>query len=155
MDVKRPEYDVVILGGSLAGAATACLILRERPELRVLILEKSVHFPRRVGEATVEVSGYFLSRVLGLTQFLNETQLTKQGMRFWFSGPESATLADCGEIGGRYLSRAVEGPGMAGGPKHAGRGGAAARCGGGRGDPAPSQGHRGGAGVRWVAADHP
>lgn len=105
VDVKRPEYDVVILGGSLAGAATACLILRERPELRVLILEKSVHFPRRVGEATVEVSGYFLSRVLGLTQFLNETQLTKQGMRFWFSGPESATLADCGEIGGRYLSR--------------------------------------------------
>jgi flavin-dependent dehydrogenase len=105
VDAKGPEYDVVILGGSLAGAATACLLLRERPNLRVLILEKSVRFPRRVGEATVEVSGYFLSRVLGLTQFLNETQLTKQGMRFWFSTPESATIADCGEIGGRYLSR--------------------------------------------------
>ena len=48
----------------------------------------------------------FLSRVLGLTQFLNETQLTKQGMRFWFSGPESATLCGLwGEIRGRYLSR--------------------------------------------------
>ncbi|MBL9172757.1 MAG: tryptophan 7-halogenase [Verrucomicrobiales bacterium] len=58
-----------------------------------------------MGEATVEVSGFFLSKVLGLTQFLNETQLTKQGMRFWFARPETATIADCGEIGGRYLSR--------------------------------------------------
>jgi len=33
-------YDVVIIGGALAGAATAILLLRERPGLRVLIVEK-------------------------------------------------------------------------------------------------------------------
>src|SRR5204862_122186 len=62
-------------------------------------------FSRRVGEATVEVSGYFLSRVLGLTQHLNESHLVKQGMRFWFSNSRTQTLPDCSEIGGRYLAR--------------------------------------------------
>jgi flavin-dependent dehydrogenase len=98
-------WDVVIVGGSLAGAATAILLLEGNPHLRVAVVEKSTRFPRRVGEATVEVSGYFLSRVLGLTSFLNETQLTKQGMRFWFTDPSVTDFGHCSEIGGRYLAR--------------------------------------------------
>ena len=78
------RYDVLIIGGALSGAATALLLLRQRPELRVLIVEKSATFTRRVGEATVEVSAWFFSRQLGLTQHLNEAHLVKQGMRFWF-----------------------------------------------------------------------
>jgi flavin-dependent dehydrogenase len=62
-------------------------------------------FSRRVGEATVEISGYFLCRVLGLTQYLNESHLVKQGMRFWFTNAKVKTLADSSEIGGKYLSR--------------------------------------------------
>jgi flavin-dependent dehydrogenase len=58
-----------------------------------------------VGEATVEVSGYFLSRVLGLAGFLNETQLVKQGMRFWFANAETHSLDDASEIGPKYLVR--------------------------------------------------
>src|ERR1022692_4891594 len=99
------SYDVAIVGGALAGAAAAILLLREQPKLRVVILEKSSAFGRRVGEATVEISAYFLCRVLGLTQYLNEAQLVKQGMRFWFSNPGCQTLADCSELGGKYLSR--------------------------------------------------
>ena len=98
-------YDVVVIGGALSGAATATLLLRERPELRVLIVEKSAAFGRRVGEATVEVSAYFLGRELGLTQHLNEAHLVKQGLRFWFFNAESMSLEDCSEIGGRYLPR--------------------------------------------------
>ena len=60
--------DVAIIGGALAGAAAAILLLRAQPKLRVLIVEKSAAFGRRVGEATVEVSAYFLGRILGLTQ---------------------------------------------------------------------------------------
>ena len=59
-------YDVVIIGGSLSGGAVATLLRRECPELRVLIVERAAKFGRRVGEATVEVSGYFLGRVLGI-----------------------------------------------------------------------------------------
>ena len=102
---QEREYDVVIIGGALSGAATAILLLRELPRLRVLILEKSTLFTRRVGEASVEVSAYFLGRVLGLTQYLNEAHLVKQGMRFWFANEHSRTLADCSEIGGGYLAR--------------------------------------------------
>ncbi|HTD88825.1 MAG TPA: tryptophan 7-halogenase [Candidatus Binatia bacterium] len=99
------RYDVVIIGGALSGAAAALLLLREHPTLRVLIIEKSASFGRRVGEATVEVSAYFLGRVLGLTQYLNEAHLLKQGMRFWFANSHTKTIADCSEFGGRYLSR--------------------------------------------------
>ncbi len=97
--------DVAIIGGALAGAATAILLRRQRPELKVVILERSDAFSRRVGEATVEISGYFLGRVLGLTRHLNQAHLVKQGMRFWFYNARAETLAQCSEIGGRYLSR--------------------------------------------------
>ncbi len=99
------ECDVVIIGGALAGAATAIQLLRARPGLRVVIVEKTATFPRKVGEATVEVSAYFLGRVLGLTQYLNEAHLVKQGMRFWFSNERTTQLDECSEIGGRYLAR--------------------------------------------------
>jgi flavin-dependent dehydrogenase len=99
------DYDVVVIGGALAGAATALLLLRERPDLRLLIIEKSPAHKRKVGEATVEVSAYFLTRVLGLMQHLNERHLIKQGLRFWFANDRSQTIEDCSEIGGRYLAR--------------------------------------------------
>jgi len=102
---SQPHYDIVIIGGALSGAATAILLLREEPSLKVLIVEKSAVFGRRVGEATVEVSGYFLCRVLGLTQYLNEAHLVKQGMRFWFANSRTQSLPDCAEIGGMFLSK--------------------------------------------------
>ena len=99
------RYDVVIVGGSLSGAAAASLLRRHCPELRILLVERTSKFGRRVGEATVEISGFFLGRVLGLTHFLNDTQLLKQGMRFWFANEKTETLAQASEIGPRYHVR--------------------------------------------------
>lgn len=98
------NYDVAVIGGALSGAATAFLLKRQDPALRVAIIEKNTHFKRRVGEATVEVSGYFLCRLLGLTQYLTQTQMAKNGLRFWFANEKTATLGECSEIGGKYLS---------------------------------------------------
>jgi 2-polyprenyl-6-methoxyphenol hydroxylase-like FAD-dependent oxidoreductase len=98
-------YDVVIMGGALSGAATAALLLRQNPGIRVLILEKSKKLSRRVGEATVEISAYFMGRVLGLTQYLNESHLAKQGLRFWFTNGEVKTLAEASELGPLYQVR--------------------------------------------------
>lgn len=102
---RDETWDVVILGGALAGASAAVLLLRQQPTLRILILERAATFGRRVGEATVEISGFFLGRVLGLTRHLNEEHLLKQGMRFWFQNDHTSNLADSSEIGGRYLVR--------------------------------------------------
>lgn len=99
------DYDVVIIGGSLSGASAATLLRRECPGLRVLVVERSARFGRRVGEATVEISAFFLGRVLGLAHFLNETQLVKQGMRFWFANEQTQSLQDASEIGPLYQVR--------------------------------------------------
>jgi flavin-dependent dehydrogenase len=100
-----PVYDVVVIGGSLSGAATATLLLRKNPGLKLLIVEKSTHFTRRVGEATVEISAFFLGRILGMTQHLNDSHLVKQGMRFWFANSDVTALNQASELGGRYQVR--------------------------------------------------
>lgn len=99
------NYDVIVIGGALSGAATATLLLRKNPGIRILILDKSEKLGRRVGEATVEVSAYFLGHVLGLTQYLNESHISKQGLRFWFANEKVNSLEQAAEVGPRYLAR--------------------------------------------------
>ena len=101
----KPDWDAVILGGALAGSATALLLRRRNPRWRILIIEKSDSLGRRVGESTVETSAFFLGRVLGLTDHLNEKHLVKQGMRFWFYNDKTRGLADCSEMGPKYNVR--------------------------------------------------
>ncbi len=98
-------WDAIILGGALAGASTALLLRRRNPRWRILIIEKSDRLGRRVGESTVETSAYFIGRVLGLTDHLNEKHLVKQGMRFWFYNEKTHGLADCSETGPKYNVR--------------------------------------------------
>ena len=98
-------WDVIVIGGAISGAATATLLLRRNPRLRILILERDAQFKRRVGESTVEVSAYFLGRVLDLTEHLLEKHLVKQGLRFWFTNARATTLAECSETGPGYNVR--------------------------------------------------
>ena len=104
-DKSGASYDVVVIGGALSGAATATILLREQPKLRILILEKSTVFNRKVGEATVEISTYFLTHSLGLAKYLNESHLNKQGLRFYFANEKTMSMKDCSEVGGRYMAR--------------------------------------------------
>ncbi|HLY72671.1 MAG TPA: tryptophan 7-halogenase, partial [Planctomycetota bacterium] len=68
---ESTTYDVIVLGGALAGASTALLLRRHLPGLRVLILERNPAFDWKVGESTVEISSYFLTRVLRLYEYLS------------------------------------------------------------------------------------
>ena len=50
------SYDVAVIGGAIAGASTAYLLKRKNPALRILIIDKSIEFDRKVGESTSEGS---------------------------------------------------------------------------------------------------
>src|ERR1041384_2581913 len=82
------DYDVVIIGGAFSGAATALMLKRQHRAARVLIIEKTAEFDRKVGESTTEVSSCYMTRILGLTSYLGHEQLAKQGLRFWFCRSE-------------------------------------------------------------------
>jgi flavin-dependent dehydrogenase len=95
-------WDVVIIGGALSGSATAIQLKQAHPDLHLLVIERSELFSRRVGESTVEVSSWFLMRTLGLTEYLNQSHLVKQGLRFWFANEQAQDFDSCSEIGPKY-----------------------------------------------------
>lgn len=126
-DGETFDYDVVVVGGSIAGAATALQLLRGAKNgcacgkgpgcgcgaveggLKVLVVERQATLGRRVGESTVELSTYMLTRILGMTRHLNEHHQVKQGFRYWFTNEQAnrcpGGMGSCTEMGGRYLTR--------------------------------------------------
>jgi 2-polyprenyl-6-methoxyphenol hydroxylase-like FAD-dependent oxidoreductase len=83
--MKNP-VDVVILGGGLAGLCLARQLLLSTHKT-VSLVEKWPHIPcsrQKVGEATVQLSGYYLSKVLDLEEHLLKKHLMKYNLRFYW-----------------------------------------------------------------------
>ncbi len=99
------DYDVVIVGGAFSGAATALMLKRRHPAARVLIVERAAEFDRKVGESTTEVSSCYMTRILGLTNYLGHDHLAKQGLRMWFGKRVDQQFDDCVEVGAHYQAR--------------------------------------------------
>ena len=81
------HYDVVIIGAGLAGLSLARQLQLERPGIRILHLEKRPVVPpagQKVGEATVQVSGYYFSKVLQLEEYLLREHYLKYNLRFFW-----------------------------------------------------------------------
>ncbi len=100
-----PSYDVVVVGGAVSGASTAILLKRQMPHRRVLVVEKTDQFDWKVGESTVEVSAYFLTRVLKQYDHLSREQLQKQAFRYWFFNDSVTSLREASEVGPTQLAR--------------------------------------------------
>jgi flavin-dependent dehydrogenase len=81
------EVDVLILGAGLAGLTLARHLLLEAPEMRILMLDRLPEIPspkQKVGEATVQVSGYYYSRVLEMEEHLLREHFLKYNLRFYW-----------------------------------------------------------------------
>src|SRR5262245_19800870 len=83
------SYDVVILGPGLAGLTlTRQLLLNS--DKRILLLDKRAEVPgprQKYGESTVQVAGYYYSKVLDMEEYLWHDQLMKYNLRFYWKTP--------------------------------------------------------------------
>jgi flavin-dependent dehydrogenase len=104
MMAESRDFDVAVVGGAYSGSATALLLKREHPELKVLLIDKKAEFDRKVGESAIELASWFMTRKLGLDRHLAVKHLPKYGQRYWFQNEKVRTLADASELGNFYQS---------------------------------------------------
>lgn len=96
----RAAFDVAILGGGKAGSLLARQIRRHAPDASVVLVERSRERSFKVGESTVDVCGKYLTKRLGLSSYLYDEQLPKNGLRFFFDREDkTGALEDLSEIG--------------------------------------------------------
>ncbi len=107
MSPRAPRsYDVAIIGAGLAGLSLARQVLLRSQGRRVLLLERRAPPPPRqkVGEATVQVSGYYFSKVLELEEHLLRRHYLKYNLRFHWPAAGAAAYDDCHQSYIRPLS---------------------------------------------------
>jgi flavin-dependent dehydrogenase len=102
---SNSDFDVVVMGGAFSGAAAGMMLKRDHPGMRILIVERTVQFDRKVGESTSEVAGCFLTRVLHQGTHLSARHYQKHGLRMWFCHTPQDSVNDLTEIGPRFQSR--------------------------------------------------
>jgi flavin-dependent dehydrogenase len=97
------SYDVAILGGGLAGLTLALQLKQDRPDTSIFVPEKregpAPEAAFKVGESTVELSCNYFGRVLGLQEHLEQQQIHKCGLRFFFPYGDNGDLAQRVELG--------------------------------------------------------
>ena len=83
----RDHYDVVVIGAGLAGLSLARQLLLANDSITILQIDKRQQVPQagqKVGEATVQVSGYYFSKVLELEEYLLREHFLKYNLRFYW-----------------------------------------------------------------------
>lgn len=100
-------FDVIVMGGGLAGQTLARQIQRQCPSVSILVTELR-HRPakeaaHKVGESTVEIGAHYLSKILGLESHLLQSQLRKAGLRYFFSHDDNEDIASRVEMGASYF----------------------------------------------------
>ena len=97
------QYDVTIVGGGLAGLCLSLQLKQEKPDITILVLERRAEIApdaaHKVGESTVELATYYLREVLNLKDYLDQLQLPKHGLRFFFTAKDKANIASRVELG--------------------------------------------------------
>jgi flavin-dependent dehydrogenase len=102
---EMKHYDVVILGGGLAGLGLSIQLKLAKPDIKILVLERRKHVAptsaHKVGESTVELASYYLRNVLQLKDYLEKHELPKYGLRFFFRSHTKDVIESRVELGPR------------------------------------------------------
>jgi flavin-dependent dehydrogenase len=103
--LMEQKYDVVVLGGGLAGLALSLQLRKQKPDISILVLERrgeaASTAAHKVGESTVELGTHYLREVLDLKGYLEEHELPKHGLRFFFKSNTKEDITSRVELGPR------------------------------------------------------
>lgn len=88
-------YDLIIVGGGIAGLSTAISALRQKPDLKVLILEKK----RKIGEDVNSSAGtwYFTLDMLPLTEEERSYIVLQEFTKFGLAVEKEGVVLDIGK----------------------------------------------------------
>ena len=103
--MTKKIYDVIIPGGGLAGLTLSIQLKRAKPDISILILESMDNAAptaaHKVGESTVELATHYMREVLDLKGYLEEHELPKHGLRFFFKTNNKEDITGRVELGPR------------------------------------------------------
>jgi len=103
--------DVAIIGGGIAGQSIARQLRLKMPDISITIIERNT-FPLReaaikVGESTVEMGAHYYSDILRLKPHLQQKQLPKLGLRYFFPSKDNSDITARFEMGSAQLPTPV------------------------------------------------
>lgn len=103
----KPNYDVIIMGGGLAGLTLSLQLKQAKKDISILVLERresaASDAAHKVGESTVELGTHYIREVLGLKKYMEARQLPKHGLRFFFSPKHKHDITKRVELGPKKL----------------------------------------------------
>lgn len=105
--LRHSAYDIVIVGGGLAGLTIAIQLRKALPGARIVVLERVEHPVKeaafKVGESTVEVGARYYAEVVGMKDHLETRHLRKMALRYFFPAGVNREITKRVEVGAAFL----------------------------------------------------